>query len=82
MCIRDRYVIIDPGERDWQRFFERTLPKTGIGNTWQAYRHLMKYGLELRYWCEYVFEAYVNYKTSLVYLRGLPDVAGSRPHGA
>lgn len=76
------YVIIDPGERDWQRFLDRTLPKTGIDDPRRAYCHLMKYGLDLRYWSEYILEAYVNYETSLVYLRGLPDVAGSRPHGA
>ena len=80
VVITTPYVIIDPGEHDWQRFFERTLPKTGIDDTWQAYRHLMKYGLDLRYWSEYIFEAYVNYEASHVYLRGLPDVAGSRPH--
>lgn len=82
VVITTPYVITKPGERDWQRFFERTLPRTGIADPRQAYRHLMKYGLELRYWTEYIFEAYVNYKTSLVYLAGLPDVDGSRPHGA
>jgi hypothetical protein len=82
VVITTPYVIIAPGEREWQRFLERTLPKTGIGDPRLAYRHLMKYGLDLRYWSEYIFEAYVNYKTSVVYLRGLPDVAGSRPHGA
>lgn len=82
VVITTPYVIIDPGERDWQRFLERTLPKTGIDDPRRAYCHLMKYGLDLRYWSEYILEAYVNYETSLVYLRGLPDVAGSRPHGA
>lgn len=82
VVITTPYVIIDPGERDWQRFLERTLPKTGIDDPRRAYPHLMKYGLDLRYWSEYILEAYVNYETSLVYLRGLPDVAGSRPHGA
>jgi hypothetical protein len=82
VVITTPYVIIDPGERDWQRFLERTLPKTGIDDPRRAYGHLMKFGLDLRYWSEYILEAYVNYETSVVYLRGLPDVAGSRPHGA
>lgn len=82
VVITTPYVIIDPGECDWQRFLERTLPKTGIDDPRRAYRHLMKYALDLRYWSEYILEAYVNYETSLVYVRGLPDVAGSRPHGA
>jgi hypothetical protein len=82
VVITTPYVIINPGEREWREFLERTLPKTGINDPRQAYGQLMKYGLGLRYWSEYIFEAYVNYETSLVYLCGLPDVAGSRPHGA
>ncbi len=82
VVITTPYVIIDPGERDWREFLERTLPKTGIDDLRQAYGQLMKYGLDLHYWSEYIVDAYVNYQTSLVYLRGLPDVAGSRPHGA
>jgi len=82
VVITTPYVIINPGEREWREFLERTLRKTGINDPQQAYGQLMKYGLGMRYWSEYIFEAYVNYETSLVYVRGLPDVAGSRPHGA
>ncbi len=82
VVITTPYVIINPGEREWREFLERTLWKTGINDPRQAYGQLMKYGLGLRYWSEYIFEAYVNYETSLIYLCGLPDVAGSRPHGA
>lgn len=41
---------------------------------------LMKYGLKLNYWNEYIFEAYAGHETSAVFLRGLPDVDASRPH--
>ena len=45
-----------------------------------AYHHLMKCGLDERYWAEYVFEAYVNHRPDVIFLRGLPDVPESRPH--
>jgi len=34
----------------------------------------------LRYWPEYVFEAYVNHESDVVYLTGFPDIESSRPH--
>ena len=40
----------------------------------------MKYGPTRSYWNEFVFEAYVNHQTEVIYLAGLPDVAESRPH--
>ena len=32
------------------------------------------------YWSEFVFEAYVNHRSDVIFLAGLPDVAESRPH--
>ena len=74
------YVITDPGEREWQAYLEHTLPKARGRDTRERYAYLMKYGLELNYWNEYIFEAYANHQTSVVFLRGLPDIEESRPH--
>jgi hypothetical protein len=40
----------------------------------------MKYGPTRMYWNDFVFEAYVNHRTEVIYLAGLPHVPGSRPH--
>jgi hypothetical protein len=40
----------------------------------------MKRGLDERFWLEYVFEAYASHRAEVVFLRGLPDIAESRPH--
>ena len=40
----------------------------------------MKYGPTRMYWNDFVFEAYVNHRTEVIYLAGLPDVSESRPH--
>ena len=74
------YAVVDPGEVQWQAYLDRTLPKVGAADRRDAYERLMKYGLNLHYWNEYIFEAYVNYETSAVFLRGLPGVDESRPH--
>ncbi len=74
----ERFVFAEP--KDWEAFFERSMPKTGIDDADQAYAHLMKYGLSPHYWSEYVFEAYVNHQADMILLAGLPDVPSSRPH--
>ena len=40
----------------------------------------MKYGPERNYWNEYIFQAYVNHRTEVVFIAGLPDIEESRPH--
>lgn len=74
------YVVVHPGEVQWQRYLDRTLPKVGAADLRNAYERLMKYGLNLNYWNEYIFEAYADHETSAVFLRGLPDIDASRPH--
>ena len=44
------------------------------------YEHHMKCGPTRDYWTEFVFEAYVNHRTDVIFLAGLPDVPESRPH--
>jgi hypothetical protein len=74
------YLIIGPDAAAWRDYLDRTLPKTGQADRARAYHHLMKRGLDERYWAEYVFEAYVNHRPEVIFLRGLPDVPESRPH--
>ena len=74
------YVIESPGEAAWLGFFERNVPKVRARDAAQAFELLMKYGLGPRYWNEYIFEAYAAHDDQAIWLRGLPDVAESRPH--
>ncbi len=79
IVITTPYVIVDPSVDAWRRYLGRTLCKTGSREYIDAYKHLMKRGLDDRYWSEYVFEAYANHKPEAIFLRGLPDVPQSRP---
>ena len=74
------YVLIDPGERDWLAYFDRTLPHETPEKRIAAYERHMKGGPAWDYWTEFVFEAYVNHRHDMIFLRGLPDVPESRPH--
>ena len=74
------YVLIEPSEREWLAYFERTLPEGPPEKRIAAYEKHMKWGPTRDYWTEFVFEAYVNHRHDVIFLRGLPDVAESRPH--
>jgi hypothetical protein len=74
------YILLKPGRREWLEYFQRTLPDAPREVRLDAYHRHMKYGPTLAYWSEFVFEGYVNHRTSCIYLAGLPDVPESRPH--
>jgi hypothetical protein len=80
IVITTPYVIVHPQAPDWYTFLERTLPKLKCSTPHEAYERLMKYGLSLNYWNDYILEAYAGAETSAVFLRGLPDIDLSRPH--
>jgi hypothetical protein len=74
------YVLIEPPEREWLAYFERTLPQDTPDKRIAAYERHMKWGPSRDYWTEFVFEAYVNHRHDVIFLQGLPDVPESRPH--
>jgi hypothetical protein len=74
------YLLLHPGQREWQAYFRRTLPDAPLEDRIAAYERHMKFGPAQDYWAEFVFEAYVNHRTDVILLAGLPDVPGSRPH--
>ena len=37
-------------------------------------------GSPREYWAEFVFEAYMNHRPEVIFLKGLPDLPESRPH--
>ncbi len=76
------YLLLAPGEREWLAYFERTLPTTPTADRVAAYERHMKFGPAHDYWTEFVFEAYVNHRSDVIFLTGLPDVPESRPHSS
>jgi hypothetical protein len=80
IVITTPYVIVHPPAPHWHAFLERTLPKFKRLTQYDAYERLMKYGINLNYWNEYILEAYAGAEASAVFLRGLPNIDLSRPH--
>ena len=76
------YLLVEPGEYDWQAYFRRTLPDAPTEDRIAAYEQHMKFGPARDYWTEFVFEAYVNHRSDVIFLEGLPDVPESRPHSS
>jgi hypothetical protein len=76
------YLLVHPGEREWQAYFRRTLPDAPLRDRIARYEHHMKFGPTRDYWTEFVFEAYVNHRSDVIFLKGLPDVPESRPHSS
>ena len=74
------YLLVRPSEREWQAYFRRTLPDAPLQDRIVRYKHHMKFGPSQNYWTEFVFEAYVNHRTDVIFLAGLPDIPESRPH--
>ena len=74
------YVILNYKDQDWIRFLERQ----GINkNTKEAevkYLNFMKNNPKNRYWYDYIMDSYLNYESNCIFLTGIPDVKGSKPH--
>ncbi len=62
------YVLVEPGEREWQAYFRRVLSDAPVENRIAVYEHHMKFGSTRKYWSECVFEAYTNHRSDAIYL--------------
>lgn len=76
------YQLIMTGEDEWHAFFRRMLSDGPAEIRISEYERLMKFGPNRNYWNEFVLEAYVNHRSDVIFLKGLPDMAASRPHSA
>lgn len=74
------YVLLHAKEIDWQAYFRRTLPDTAQEARVAACERHMKFGPSRSYWNEFVFEAYHDYRSDLVYRTGVPDIPESLPY--
>lgn len=74
------YVLVRTSAADWLAYLKRALKAYPPAQWRTIYPLLMKYGVNPRYWPEYVFEGYVNHRDDVVFLTGFPDIEASRPH--
>jgi len=74
------YILIEPSINDWVKYLDRTISKKNSKTTVNSLENLMKYGLSNNYWNEYIHQSYVNHTSSVIFLKGLPDISSTRPH--
>ena len=72
------YILLEANKADWVAYLNRSI--LGVADQRQGLHDHLKYGPTLRYWPEFVFQAYHHYQKEAIFLKGLPDVLGSRPH--
>lgn len=80
VTITTPYVLLGATATDWVAYLNRTLLSMNVTDQRQGLHDLLKYGPSVRYWPEFVFQAYHHHQAEAVFLTGLPDVSDSRPH--
>ena len=75
------YILVSHGKNGWLEYLNRTITGKKTNNSASSYAGLMKYGLNQLFWPEYIFQAYTDFRPDAIFLRGLPDIIASRPHG-
>lgn len=64
---------------DWQGYLARRI--AGKDKNVKGIKKHLKHGDTFGYWMEFVFQAYSNHTSEIIYAEGLPDIKDSRPHG-
>jgi hypothetical protein len=65
---------------DWTAYLKKPLLGLGAGDTRKALHEFLKFGKGPNAWNEFIFQAYHHHQPDAIFLAGLPDVKGSRPH--
>jgi len=74
------YIILNYSEKDWLDFFQRQgIRKEEVADE-KKYISFLKYHKDFRFWHDYVMDAYVNFESNCIFLTGIPDIKGSKPH--
>jgi len=74
------YILVGANKADWTAYLKKQF--FGTSGAQKALHDLMKYGLTINHWNEFIFQAYHHHQIDAIFLAGLPDVKGSRPHAS
>lgn len=80
VTITTPYILTEASMTDWTAYLKRSMLQLKPKSEAQGLYQLMKYGLEVNHWNEYVLQAYHHHQYDAIFLAGLPDVQGSLPH--
>lgn len=80
VTITTPYILTQASRADWTAYLNRAILQMKGGDEALRLHELLKYGLSLHHWNEFVFQAYHHHQYDAIFLAGLPDVKGSLPH--
>ena len=78
VAVTTPYIFVGTTKTDWTAYLKKNL--LGSADTRKALHDFMKFGKEPNAWSEFIFQAYHHHQHDAIFLAGLPDVKGSRPH--
>jgi len=84
LAITTPYILIETNKADWTAYLNKSLLESSDPK--KALNDFMKFGKAARSrkadksWNEFVFQAYHHHQSDAIFLAGMPDVKGSRPH--
>ena len=74
------YILTGATKTDWTAYLNRAMLNMKAQDGEQPLYGLLKYGLSVHHWNEYIFLAYHHHQHDAIFLAGIPDVKGSLPH--
>ncbi len=74
------YILIGHSKQEWVSFFERNAIDRKDFELETKLQSFLKHGRSTNYWNEFIVEAYAGYQLEAIFLRGIPDLASTRPH--
>jgi len=80
VTITTPYILTQASNADWTAYLNRAMLQLKGGDEDHRLHDLLKYGLSVHHWNEFVFQAYHHHQYDAIFLAGLPDVKGSLPH--
>lgn len=71
------YVVLESNLNDWASFFERQVLAKEKELFVKECIKFLKQPNSVNYWHEYLLDAYFNYKSNVIFLKGIPDIRES-----
>jgi len=74
------YILSQASKSDWTAYLNRAMLQLTVEDDDQRLCCLLKHGLSVHHWNEFVFQAYHHHQHDAIFLAGLPDAKGSLPN--
>jgi hypothetical protein len=74
------YILTEASKSDWTAYLNRAMLQLQDTEGDRRLYELLKYGLSIHHWNEFIFQAYHHHQYSVIFPAGLPDVKASLPH--